>query len=76
MRDESLASAPARMRHRVLLIDGTTWCVHERWAPGGAAGGAPTLVFDSAQVVRRIRRYPSDWHLLDDTTLFALSHGR
>lgn len=33
----------------------------------------PTLVFESENIVRRVRSYPSNWRELPDMELFALS---
>ncbi|MDB4874875.1 MAG: hypothetical protein JWM41_1321 [Gemmatimonadetes bacterium] len=34
---------------------------------------SPTLVFESDDVMRRVRDFPHDWRTLDDDRLLALS---
>ena len=62
-------------RTRTLMVDGVCWQVREVPSAGGG-GRRPDLVFDSEEVVRRVRAYPDDWTALDDAALFALSFRR
>lgn len=40
------------------------------------SGEARDLAFIAPDIVRRIRHYPSDWYMLDDEALYALSLRR
>lgn len=46
------------------------WRVSER----PDAHGTTSLIFDSPMVVRRVRRFPPDWHSLSAEELEAVSH--
>jgi len=50
---------------------GDDWLVYELLMPYDRRG--PTLVFESENIVRRVRSYPSNWRELPDMELFALS---
>lgn len=65
------ADAPAR---RVLFVDGRYWRVYEHVAHLDRRS-TPALIFESDDVMRRVRRFPADWHTLDDHALFAVSLG-
>ena len=47
------------------------WVVYELLMPYDRRG--PTLVFESENIVRRVRRYPENWRELTDEDLFRLS---
>jgi hypothetical protein len=63
----------ARAHGRTILVDGTEWRVYE--LPPGMYDrrGPATLVFESHDIFRRIRNYPSDWRELTDEALYAAS---
>lgn len=65
----------ARTRGRVLIAEGVEWRVYE--LPPGVYDrrGAATLVFESADVFRRVRDYPAAWRTLSDGDLYAVSMG-
>lgn len=50
------------------------WTVYEH-TPDYDRRSGPTLVFDSPEVVRRVRTFPPDWHRLPDHELLALSES-
>ena len=56
--------------------DGRTWLVRQTPPSPYDRRGAPTLVFLTDDVMRRVRDYPSNWFELSDTELFALSMRR
>ena len=61
-------------RHvRSVQVDGVQWTVHEILAPAFDSRGEPHLLFESDQILRRLREYPRNWHLLSDVDLFALT---
>ncbi|MDB4908843.1 MAG: hypothetical protein JWO05_3627 [Gemmatimonadetes bacterium] len=51
------------------------WRVFEMEYPYDRRRGR-VLVFDCAEVVRRVRDYPSNWRELDDTALEELAQAR
>jgi hypothetical protein len=53
--------------------DGRTWLVREVPPSTYDRRGAPTLVFITDDVMRRVREYPSNWYELPDAQLYALS---
>ena len=63
----------APVRRRVLLdFDGRTWTVYEA-ALTYDRRGTLSLVFESTEIVRRVRTFPADWHALSHAELIALS---
>ena len=60
---------------RFVDADGIYWSVYEAF-PGYDRRGRATLVFESEDVVRRVRDYPDHWRDLSDEQLAALSWGR
>ena len=72
--DEAVDAA-AVGRRRTVCLRGVAWTVrlvrrgHDRRSEFD-------LVFDSPEVVRRVRHYPADWHTLGDHALLALSERR
>jgi hypothetical protein len=71
---EQMGQAPKQRRGRQLVIDGLVWTVYEHVVNYGDRL-ATTLVFDRPGLVRRIRRFPTNWMELDDRALHALSDG-
>jgi hypothetical protein len=63
----------ARTNGRTLLIDDVEWRVYELPAGMYDRRGPSTLVFESHDVFRRVRRYPADWRSLSDDALYAVS---
>jgi len=55
--------------------DHRKWTVREIASNQYDRRDAHDLVFISHDVVRRVRDYPRDWHMLDDAALYALSLG-
>lgn len=51
------------------------WTVYEH-TPHYDRRGTPTLVFDSPEVVRRVRCFPANWFALPDEDLAALARNR
>lgn len=49
--------------------EGHLWRVREVWF----ADTSPSLIFESETGFRRVRAYPSNWHLLADIDLYELS---
>lgn len=58
---------------RRISSDGAFWLVYELPAKAYDRRQAPSLVFESDQVVRRVRDYPANWRDLSDDDLLALS---
>ena len=61
---------------RRLRVDGEQWVVCERDAPQYDRRRTPHLIFQSPEVVRRVRDYPAKWYELPDDELFHLSWRR
>jgi hypothetical protein len=57
---------------RKLYSDGELWIVREVVPTFDRRTGA-SLVFESANVMRRLRKYPANWASLSDEELYALS---
>ena len=75
MADESRSSFVARdaqPQPREIVIDHVPWRVYEL-ASAFDRRATPSLIFESEDVVRRVRNYPVDWRRLSDAELFALS---
>jgi hypothetical protein len=53
--------------------DGREWVVREMPAADFDRRQAATLVFESPDVMRRVRRYPKNWRELNDDELFEVS---
>ena len=59
-------------RPRCFVAQGVTWSVyHDRSYYVG-----PSLIFESSNVLRRVRGYPENWHELADDQLTRLSRAR
>ena len=58
---------------RWITADGERWRVFERPAPVYDRRGGTHLIFDCALIVRRVRRFPANWHELRDDALYALT---
>jgi hypothetical protein len=66
---DAAADDPGRRR---LWIDGQIWTVREVSAPAFDRRGGTHLLFESLEVIRRVRVFPSEWRSLDDAALYAL----
>ena len=79
MSDDSFVIEPQTSDTPVRILtdlDGRTWTVREL-APGRLdRRSGSTLVFDTDEIMRRIRVYPENWFDLSDADLYALSLGR
>ena len=60
-------------RTRRLFADGDHWLVREVPAPAYDRRATTHLVFETADVMRRVREFPDDWTTLSDEALYALS---
>jgi hypothetical protein len=49
------------------------WIVREVPAPVFDRRGGTHLIFEGAEVMRRVRNFPADWLTLPDDSLYALS---
>ena len=58
---------------RQFHADEHQWIVYEVAAPSFDRRGGAHLIFESPEVVRRVRLFPSDWKTLSDGELYALS---
>jgi hypothetical protein len=67
------AATPAP--RRVLMVEGVRWDVR-LFTSRYDRRSRPDLLFESYGIVRRVRNYPPDWHMLSDEDLFAVSAGR
>jgi hypothetical protein len=52
---------------------GRWWCVYEYDCTSGSRTAGCCLVFESVDIMRRLRRFPADWRRLSATELEALS---
>jgi len=60
--------------YRALLgEDGRVWAVYTIPAANYDRRGGLCLLFDSADVMRRLRNFPDNWYELPDAELYALS---
>ena len=58
-------------RERTITVNDRSWTVYERvHEPDRRHKGS--LIFDSGEVLRRIRDYPENWSELTDASLIAL----
>lgn len=72
--DADLAEVEAGdAKRRRLWVDGQSWIVREIPAPAFDRRGGVHLLFESLEVIRRVRVFPSNWMELDDVALYALS---
>jgi hypothetical protein len=71
----SPGAAPAASCRVVVDSSYERWEVYE-FPANGAPGDRPSLVFESRDVVRRVRDFPADWPWLSDEELYALSWRR
>lgn len=66
-----LREAHRNARH--IVIKGVPWLVYELPPQVFDRRNTPSLVFESAMAIRRVRSFPADWRSLGDEELFALS---
>ncbi len=60
---------------RVINAGDVEWRVYEQ-VPSYDRRRGPDLVFESDDVIRRVRSYPANWLDLSDAALLAVSWGR
>jgi len=63
-------------RVRSFWADGHYWRVHEIPAPRFDRRGGSHLIFESIEIVRRVRDFPENWMELPDEELYALCDRR
>ena len=61
--------------HRI-VVEGVSWLVYEVSATDLDRRTSRSLVFESAESMRRVRDYPPDWRELSPAALIALSWSR
>lgn len=61
---------------RRFVRDGVLWTVRECAPPIYDRRSRATLIFESADVVRRVRDFPPDWMTCSDGELYELSLRR
>jgi hypothetical protein len=66
-------SDQSELHTRRILADGEVWIVREVPAPVFDRRGGTHLIFEGAEVMRRVRNFPADWLTLADDDLYALS---
>lgn len=66
-----LSAAPGKVRR--ISAEGLRWVVQEVAAPSFDRRGGTHLLFDGESVMRRVRDFPPNWHLLSDEELYELS---
>ena len=81
MRDDWLravraAVQSARITGRQIVVEGVAWLVYEIPADQFDRRSSSALIFESDDVMRRVRDYPADWRTLPDDALLALSWSR
>lgn len=70
------AAQSVETRTRVLWLDGVRWIVRETDQPTLDRRAGRSLIFESDEIVRRLRKHPADWFALSDDALCRLSLGR
>jgi hypothetical protein len=66
-------SDQSELHTRRIFADGEVWLVREVRAPVFDRRGGTHLIFEGAEVMRRVRNFRSDWLTLTDDELYALS---
>jgi len=72
-RIDSSADPQAASGRMFLDSEGTRWRVYEQAFGDYDRRSGMSLIFASESAVRRVRDFPSDWMLLTDDELLALS---
>ncbi len=67
---------PVDSRTRVRWVDGVRWIVREAEPPAFDRRAGPSLIFESDEIVRRMRDYPADWFVLSGEQLYRISLGK
>lgn len=62
-----------RASARTVLIDWVPWLVYELPPDAFDRRSTPSLIFESDEVMRRVRSYPENWRELSDAELIELS---
>jgi hypothetical protein len=68
----TFAFGTTREDARVIVVNEVRWLVYEH-APTLDRRAGPTLVFETDDVMRRVRTFPADWRDLSDARLYELS---
>ena len=71
---QALALAQQAGRH--VTADGVRWLIYELPPLPLDRRTSPSLVFESDNVIRRVRNYPIGWRALSDEELIELSWQR
>ena len=75
--ERQTSSAPTReTRARVLWGDGAQWRVREAEFPVQDRRTGRSLIFETDEIIRRVRDYPASWFNLPDDELYRLSLGK
>jgi hypothetical protein len=64
------------IRSRVIWGDGNQWRVREAEYPVEDRRSGRSLIFETDEIIRRVRDYPFDWFELPDDELYRLSLGK
>jgi hypothetical protein len=63
----------AQRTARLIVVDAVPWLVYELPPMRFDRRNTPSLIFESDEVVRRVRDFPMNWRALGDEDLFAVS---
>jgi hypothetical protein len=63
-------------RSRTVWGDGAQWLVREAEYPVEDRRSGRSLIFETDEIIRRVRHYPVDWFALADDELYRLSLGK
>lgn len=70
---EHLLSGLVPQTRVIVDDDGRIWTVEQLRAAATDPVQDPSLLFTTDNLMRRIRRFPDNWHSLTDSELYALS---
>jgi hypothetical protein len=76
MPDAELPSSQLRELQKTarrLMSEGVLWLVYELPATAYDRRQTACLIFETDNIVRRVRKYPEQWRKLSDNELLALS---
>lgn len=73
---EAAFPANRETRSRVVWGDGAQWRVREAEYPVEDRRSGRSLIFETDEIIRRVRAYPPSWFDLTDDELFRLSLGK
>jgi hypothetical protein len=66
----------AQQSGRLVVVQGVRWLVYDLPPLTFDRRKTPSLVFESDNLIRRLRNFPAKWRGLSDKDLFALSRTR